>query len=166
MRCRKPLIAQSEQLQSSASIRAGASTSKRTRPQWQPPVCVTSPISRAACDFGRVAIPPSGVRARNSRRRAPQARPRMSIEIWYVLAGILVLAGLAGTILPALPGVPLVFAGMLLAAWAGGFESISIATVVVLGVLTALAVAADFVATLLGAKGFGASKWALIGAAI
>src|SRR5687767_10938311 len=90
----------------------------------------------------------------------------MSIEIWYVLAGILVLAGLAGTILPALPGVPLVFAGMLLAAWAGGFERISIATVVLLGVLTALAVAADFVATLLGAKGFGASKWALVGAAL
>ncbi len=90
----------------------------------------------------------------------------MPIELWYVLAGILIVIGLAGTILPALPGVPLVFAGMLVAAWAGGFAEISVVTVVVLGVLTALAMAADFVATLLGAKGFGASRWALVGAAL
>ena len=38
---------------------------------------------------------------------------------WYVVAAVLVLVGLAGVILPALPGLPLVFAGMLVAAWAG-----------------------------------------------
>lgn len=90
----------------------------------------------------------------------------MSAEIWYALAAVLILVGLAGTILPALPGVPVVFAGMLLAAWAGDFARISVATVVVLGVLTALALVADFLATLLGAKGFGASRWALVGAAL
>lgn len=90
----------------------------------------------------------------------------MSIEIWYVIAGILILVGLAGTILPALPGTPLVFVGMLVAAWAGGFQEISGWTVALLGVLTALALLADFVATLLGARGFGASNWALVGAAI
>ena len=90
----------------------------------------------------------------------------MSIEIWYVIAGILILVGLAGTILPALPGTPLVFIGMLVAAWAGGFQEISGWTVALLGVLTALAMLADFLATLLGARGFGASNWALVGAAI
>ncbi|HVF35755.1 MAG TPA: DUF456 domain-containing protein [Candidatus Saccharimonadia bacterium] len=90
----------------------------------------------------------------------------MPIEAWYVVAGIVIVVGLAGTILPALPGVPLVFAGMLLAAWAGGFERISAWTVVLLGVLTALAMAADFLATLLGARGFGASRWALVGAGL
>ena len=90
----------------------------------------------------------------------------MSIEIWYVIAGILILVGLAGTILPALPGTPLVFVGMLVAAWAGGFQEISGWTVALLGVLTALAMLADFLATLLGARGFGASNWALVGAAI
>ena len=90
----------------------------------------------------------------------------MPIETWYVVAGIVILVGLAGTILPALPGVPLVFAGMLLAAWAGGFERISVWTVVLLGALTAVAMAADFLATLLGARGFGASRWALVGAGL
>lgn len=90
----------------------------------------------------------------------------MAIEIWYVLAAILILVGLAGTVLPALPGTPVVFAGMLLAAWAGDFALISGWTVAVLGGLTALALLADFLAGVLGAKGFGASNWALFGAAI
>ena len=38
--------------------------------------------------------------------------------LYYVIAALLVLAGLLGTVLPVLPGVPLMFAGMLLAAWA------------------------------------------------
>ena len=44
--------------------------------------------------------------------------------LWYVIAGLLILVGLAGTILPALPGLPLMFAGMFLAAWADGFDRI------------------------------------------
>ena len=43
---------------------------------------------------------------------------------WYVVATVLVLVGLAGVILPALPGLPLVFVGMLVAAWAGDFQRI------------------------------------------
>ena len=43
------------------------------------------------------------------------------MTLLYVLAGLLVLLGLAGIVLPALPGVPLVFAGLLVAAWADGF---------------------------------------------
>lgn len=90
----------------------------------------------------------------------------MSVELLYILAGLLVLLGLAGIILPALPGVPLMFAGMLLAAWAGSFAKIGVVTIVVLGVLAAIAVAADVLATLLGAKRFGASRMALVGAAL
>ncbi|MEQ1515560.1 MAG: DUF456 domain-containing protein [Usitatibacteraceae bacterium] len=88
-----------------------------------------------------------------------------AILLW-VLAGVLVIVGLAGTILPALPGVPLVFAGLLLAAWIGDFQKIGWPTLTILAILTALAIAADFVATLLGAKRAGASKLALLGAAI
>ena len=90
----------------------------------------------------------------------------MSTELLYVVAGLMVLLGLAGILLPALPGVPLMFAGMLLAAWAGGFAKISVLTVVLLGILTAIAVIADLLATLLGAKKFGASKTAIVGAGI
>jgi uncharacterized protein YqgC (DUF456 family) len=86
--------------------------------------------------------------------------------VYYVLAGVLILAGLAGTILPALPGVPLVFAGMLLAAWANGFRDVSVWVIVLLGVLTLVSLAVDFFASLLGAKRAGASTKALWGAGI
>ncbi len=88
-----------------------------------------------------------------------------TILLW-ALAGLLVIVGLAGTILPALPGVPLVFTGLLVAAWIGDFQKIGWPTLTVLALLTALAIAADVVATLLGAKRAGASKLALLGAAI
>ena len=84
----------------------------------------------------------------------------------YVLAAVLVLVGLAGVLLPALPGLPLVFAGLLLAAWAGGFEQIHVATVVVLGLLTLLSFAVDFWATAHGARRVGASRKALVGAVL
>ena len=86
--------------------------------------------------------------------------------LWWTIAVILMLVGLAGTVLPALPGVPLIYAGIVLAAWIGGFEAISVTTLVILGVLTAIGVAADFVATALGAKRAGASRYGVIGAAL
>lgn len=84
----------------------------------------------------------------------------------YVVAAILVLAGLVGVVLPALPGLPLVFAGLLLAARAGGFEQIHVATVVVLGLLTLLSFGVDFWATTHGARRVGASRKALAGAVV
>ena len=84
--------------------------------------------------------------------------------LYYVLAVLLVLVGIAGTILPALPGLPLVFAGMLLAAWAGDFQQVGVPMLVVLGLLTVFSLAVDFWATALGAKRVGASKLAIIGA--
>jgi uncharacterized protein YqgC (DUF456 family) len=86
------------------------------------------------------------------------------ITLYYILAGLLVLAGLAGVILPALPGLPLVFAGMLLAAWAGGFAKIGVGTLVVLGLLTVLSMGVDLWAAALGARRVGASRPALFGA--
>ena len=86
--------------------------------------------------------------------------------LWYVLAAILIAVGFVGTILPALPGVPLVFAGMFVAAWADGFQHVGVWTLIALGVMTLLAVAVDFLAGLAGAKRVGASRLALIGAAV
>ena len=89
----------------------------------------------------------------------------MGIEsLYYALAVILILVGIAGVILPALPGLPLVFIGMLLAAWVGDFQQIGWVTLVALGLLTLLSVAVDFFATLVGAKRVGASRKALWGA--
>ena len=86
--------------------------------------------------------------------------------VYYVIAGILILVGIAGVVLPAIPGLPLVFAGMLLAAWAGGFQHIGITTLVILGVLTALSLGVDFWAAAMGARRVGASRLALIGAIV
>jgi uncharacterized protein len=88
------------------------------------------------------------------------------VYLLWALVGVMILVGLAGTILPAVPGVPLIFAALFLAAYLGNFQTIGWKTLTVLGILTALAMIADFVATLLGAKRAGASKLALLGAAI
>jgi uncharacterized protein YqgC (DUF456 family) len=85
--------------------------------------------------------------------------------LWF-FAIALILVGVAGTVLPGVPGVIAVFGGMLLAAWIDGFTRIGWTTVVVLGVLTALSFAADILGSLLGAKRVGASRLALLGAAL
>jgi uncharacterized protein YqgC (DUF456 family) len=86
--------------------------------------------------------------------------------LYFVLSAVLILVGILGTVVPALPGVPLVFAGMLLAAWADHFQHVGTITLVVLGVLSLLALAIDFVAGLLGAKRVGASPHAIWGAVL
>ncbi|RMH90871.1 DUF456 domain-containing protein [Lysobacter pythonis] len=85
-------------------------------------------------------------------------------SIFYVLAAILVAIGMLGILLPALPGLPLVFAGLLLAAWADGFQHVHWGWMIPLGLLTALSLAVDFWATAMGAKRVGASRLALVGA--
>lgn len=89
----------------------------------------------------------------------------MTTALW-VAAVLLILVGTAGTVLPALPGVPLIFGGVLLAAWIDDFQRISVTTVVVLAVLTVLGIIIDYVAAVLSAKRMGASKQGIIGAAV
>ncbi len=78
----------------------------------------------------------------------------------------LILIGLAGTILPLLPGTLLVWGGVLLGAWIDDFTRVSVGTVVIITVLAILAGVLEFVAGLMGAKRVGASKLALVGAAL
>jgi uncharacterized protein YqgC (DUF456 family) len=91
----------------------------------------------------------------------------MDGNLWmWLLAALLVVVGIAGTILPALPGVTLVFAGLVLGAWADDFTRVGGFTLALLGVLTAASLAIDFAATALGAKRVGATRYAIIGAAV
>jgi len=89
----------------------------------------------------------------------------VTITLW-ILAVVLIVVGVVGTVLPALPGAILVFAGVALAAWIDDFARISGWTLGVLGVLTVIAWLTDYVAAAAGAKKVGASKYAIIGAAI
>ncbi len=91
--------------------------------------------------------------------------PVVMVLLWLAVVG-LILVGMAGTVLPALPGVPLVFAGLWLGAWIDDYARVSVTTLIVLGVLTGLALLIDFVASALGAKRVGASPQAIWGAVI
>lgn len=88
-----------------------------------------------------------------------------TILLW-VLAASLILTGLAGIVLPLLPGAPLLFLGLLTAAWAEDFIYVGYGTLGVLALLVILIYLVDFLAGILGAKHFGASPRAMIGAGI
>jgi uncharacterized protein YqgC (DUF456 family) len=89
----------------------------------------------------------------------------MTVLLW-VVAVALIAVGVVGTVLPALPGAILVFAGIALAAWIDDFARISGWTLALLGVMTALAWATDFAAAAMGARKVGASRYAIVGAAL
>lgn len=88
-----------------------------------------------------------------------------SILLW-IIAVVLVVVGFAGTILPLLPGIPLMLLGMLIAAWIDHFTRIGPWTLGVLAVLTLLSIVVDLLAALLGARRVGASRLAVLGAGI
>lgn len=90
----------------------------------------------------------------------------MESTLLWILCAALIVAGLAGTVLPVLPGTVLVWAGIVLGAWIDDFQRVGTTTLVVVTVLAALAWVLDYVAGLLGARRAGASRQALLGAAI
>lgn len=86
--------------------------------------------------------------------------------IFWTLAAVLIAVGFAGLVLPMLPGIPLVFAGLVLLAWAENFAYVGWTTLSLLGVLALASYGVDFLASAMGAKRFGASGRAIWGAAI
>jgi uncharacterized protein len=89
----------------------------------------------------------------------------MDILLWFI-AVALVVVGLAGTLLPIVPGVPLVFGGLLLAAWIDRFVHVGWPPLLVLALLAALSIVVDIAASALGAKRAGAGRAAMLGAAL
>ncbi len=89
----------------------------------------------------------------------------MVTALW-ILAVLMMIVGVVGTVLPALPGVMLVYGGIVLAAYAEGFTRISGLTVAVLSALALVAFVIDYVASAAAAKKAGASKLGLAGAAL
>ena len=83
-----------------------------------------------------------------------------------VVTLIIMLIGLAGSVLPGLPGVPLIFLSALVYAIATDFEVVGWLVISLLGVFAAIALVADFFATTYGARRFGASGWGTAGGAI
>lgn len=90
----------------------------------------------------------------------------MTGALLWLLAVALIAAGLAGTVLPALPGTALVLAGIVLGAWIDDFTRVGAWTLALVALLAVVAWVLDYVAGLLGAQRAGASRQALWGAAI
>jgi uncharacterized protein YqgC (DUF456 family) len=89
----------------------------------------------------------------------------MSILLW--VSGVaLVLVGLAGIILPGLPGHVLILAGLVLAAWADGFTRVSGWTLGVIALIAAASYLVDFAGAAVGARKLGASSRAMVGAGL
>jgi uncharacterized protein len=86
--------------------------------------------------------------------------------LWWALSAGLILLGLAGIVLPALPGIALVLVGILVGAWIDNFTRVGLLTLSIVMALAFLALFLDAVAAMLGAKRAGASRQAVIGAAL
>lgn len=84
----------------------------------------------------------------------------------YLLSAVLIVGGLVGAVLPALPGIPMIFGGIWLAAAVDEYRHLGLWWLLAIGALAALGVIVDFIAGTLGAKRVGASKRALWGAGL
>lgn len=86
-----------------------------------------------------------------------------TIVLWSVVIALFA-AGFAGIVLPVVPGAPLLWAGVVVYAWATQFTQVSMTTVILTGVVTLVAMLVDFLSGVLGAKAYGASWYGVCGA--
>jgi len=84
----------------------------------------------------------------------------------YALGTCALAAGLVGLVVPVVPGALLLVAGTFLVAWAEGFTRVGWGIVAVSVLVAALVAMVDVLAGVLGAKAFGASRWAALGASL
>ncbi len=90
----------------------------------------------------------------------------MGDTLLWILSAALILLGLAGTVLPALPGTLFVLAGIVLGAWIDDFTRVGWGSIAAVSVLAVLASGLDYASGLLGASKAGASRQAIVGAAL
>lgn len=90
----------------------------------------------------------------------------MADTLLWLLSAALIVVGVAGTVLPALPGTLFVLAGIVLGAWIDDFSRVGAGAVAAVSVLAVVAWVLDYVAALLGAQRVGASRHAVIGAVL
>ena len=88
----------------------------------------------------------------------------MGTIILTIVVVFLFALGLVGVVLPAIPGLPMLWLGVLIYGWATGFQAVTVGTVVLTGIIALVGMALDFLAGVLGAKTFGASWYGVLGA--
>ena len=88
----------------------------------------------------------------------------MTDVILWLVVGALLLLGLAGTVVPFLPGTPLIFLGALVHAFAADWTPIGFSRLAILAALSAVGYVLHYVAGALGTRRVGGSAWAFVGA--
>ena len=86
--------------------------------------------------------------------------------ILLIVSLLLMLIGLAGVLLPFLPGVPIAWLGLFVYDYGTGFDVLPQYTSLVFFILTVISIALEFALPILGAKKYKASKYGLLGAAL
>ncbi|WP_290432615.1 DUF456 domain-containing protein [uncultured Parasutterella sp.] len=89
----------------------------------------------------------------------------LDIILW-IAAVLLMGVGILGTVIPMIPGLPMIFAGAWLAAFIDHYDKINVWVVVLLGVLMLFGLAVDWIAQTMGAKKAGATKLGIVGSLI
>jgi|ERR1700676_2508441 uncharacterized protein YqgC (DUF456 family) len=84
----------------------------------------------------------------------------------YVIAAALIVAGLIAAIVPALPGIPLIFAGIWLIAGLDHYHHLGLWWLLGIALIGAIGLTLDLLAGALGAKRAGASPRAVSGALV
>ena len=91
----------------------------------------------------------------------------MTAALWWTLTLVLMFAGLAGTVVPVLPGTTVILAAAIMHHLAlGEAHSIGWWSIAGLTVLAVLSYVLDFGSAALGAKYFGATRWGAVGGII
>lgn len=84
--------------------------------------------------------------------------------ILIIIAFAMVVSGAIGVALPFLPGIPVSWLGLLVFAYATGFAAVTWKALWIFLGLTLLTFAIDFIAPLIGAKQYQASRYGILGA--
>ena len=90
----------------------------------------------------------------------------MTDAFLYTLGGLLILVGAVGAIVPALPGIPLMFGGMWIIAAVDRYRHLGLWWLLGIAAVGGLGIALDLLGSALGAQRVGASRRAVWGALI
>ena len=86
--------------------------------------------------------------------------------ILFAISIIIMLAGMAGIIVPIIPSIPLIWLGSFIYAIFTHFEKITWVILLIFALLTIFSIVLENIGNVYGAKKFGATKWGIIGSIV
>lgn len=86
--------------------------------------------------------------------------------LWIVITALIMVAGFLGTLLPFLPGIPLIYGGYIFYGLVTGWHDYGLGAMVIWGLVVVGIALLDFYAGSVGAKKYGASRYAVWGSII